>query len=61
MKLSENRAEAMKNWLVQNASIAGSRMTTQSLGETKPIAPNRSGMDRMIRKGGRRTAGWRLY
>lgn len=41
MKLSENRAESVKTWLVQNASIAGSRITTKGWGETKPIAPNR--------------------
>jgi outer membrane protein OmpA-like peptidoglycan-associated protein len=41
MKLSENRADAVKNWLVQNASIAGSRITTQGWGETKPVAPNK--------------------
>jgi outer membrane protein OmpA-like peptidoglycan-associated protein len=41
MKLSENRAVAVKNWLVENASIAGSRITTQGWGETKPVAPNK--------------------
>ena len=41
MKLSENRADAVRNWLVQNASIAGSRITTQGWGETKPVAPNK--------------------
>jgi photosystem I P700 chlorophyll a apoprotein A2 len=41
MKLSENRADAVKAWLVKNASIAGSRITTQGWGETKPVAPNK--------------------
>jgi outer membrane protein OmpA-like peptidoglycan-associated protein len=41
MKLSENRADAVKAWLVQNASVAGSRITTRGWGETKPIAPNK--------------------
>jgi len=41
MRLSENRAVAVKNWLVENASIAGSRITTQGWGETKPVAPNK--------------------
>lgn len=41
MRLSQNRADAVKSWLVQNASIAGSRITTQGWGETKPVAPNR--------------------
>jgi outer membrane protein OmpA-like peptidoglycan-associated protein len=41
MKLSENRADAVKAWLVQNASVAGSRISTRGWGETKPIAPNK--------------------
>ncbi len=40
MKLSENRAAAVKNWLVQNAGVAGARITTRGWGETKPVAPN---------------------
>jgi photosystem I P700 chlorophyll a apoprotein A2 len=41
MKLSENRANAVRAWLVQNASVAGSRISTRGWGETKPIAPNK--------------------
>lgn len=41
MKLSENRAIAVKAWLVQNAPVAGSRITTRGWGETKPTAPNK--------------------
>jgi len=40
MKLSENRAAAVKSWLVQNAGVAEARITTRGWGETKPIAPN---------------------
>ena len=40
MKLSENRAAAVKNWLVQTAGVAPSRVTTRGWGETKPVAPN---------------------
>ncbi len=40
MKLSENRALSVKNWLVQNAGVDPSRITTQGWGETKPVAPN---------------------
>ena len=40
MKLSENRALSVKNWLVQNAGISASRITTRGFGETKPVAPN---------------------
>jgi outer membrane protein OmpA-like peptidoglycan-associated protein len=40
MKLSENRAVSVKNWLVQNAGVDSARITTRGLGETKPVAPN---------------------
>jgi outer membrane protein OmpA-like peptidoglycan-associated protein len=42
MKLSQNRAEAVKKWLVDKAGIKPSRITTTGLGETKPVAPNRT-------------------
>jgi outer membrane protein OmpA-like peptidoglycan-associated protein len=42
LKLSENRAGAVKKWLAQNASIAANRITTHGWGETKPIAPNKN-------------------
>ena len=41
IKLSQNRAEAVKKWLVDNAGIKPSRITTTGWGETKPVAPNR--------------------
>ena len=40
--LSENRAGAVKKWLIQNASIASDRITTHGWGESKPIAPNKN-------------------
>lgn len=40
MTLSENRAASVKKWLVENAGVAASRITTRGLGETKPVAPN---------------------
>jgi outer membrane protein OmpA-like peptidoglycan-associated protein len=40
MKLSENRAVSVKNWLVQNASVLAARIRTHGWGETKPVAPN---------------------
>jgi outer membrane protein OmpA-like peptidoglycan-associated protein len=40
MKLSENRAASVKNWLVQNASVSAARISTRGWGETKPVAPN---------------------
>ena len=39
-KLSERRAESVKNWLATKEGIDGSRMTTKGWGETKPVAPN---------------------
>jgi outer membrane protein OmpA-like peptidoglycan-associated protein len=40
IKLSENRASAVKQWLVANAGVQPSRIKTTGLGETKPVAPN---------------------
>jgi len=40
--LSENRAGAVKRWLIQNASIAPNRIATHGWGETKPVAPNQN-------------------
>jgi outer membrane protein OmpA-like peptidoglycan-associated protein len=42
MKLSDDRAASVKTWLVQNAGIQGSRITTRGWGETKPLAPNKN-------------------
>jgi outer membrane protein OmpA-like peptidoglycan-associated protein len=39
-KLSERRAESVKNWLVTKEGLDGSRMTTKGWGEAKPVAPN---------------------
>ena len=38
-RLSENRARAVKNYLI-NRGIKGDRLTTKGYGFTKPIAPN---------------------
>jgi len=40
MKLSDDRAASVKNWLVQNAGVSASRIATRGFGETKPVAPN---------------------
>jgi outer membrane protein OmpA-like peptidoglycan-associated protein len=47
LKLSENRAAAVKQWLVQNAATQAARITTKGWGELKPVAPNanRDGSD----------------
>jgi photosystem I P700 chlorophyll a apoprotein A2 len=39
--LSGNRAGTVKKWLVENAGIKASRITTKGWGETKPVAPNK--------------------
>ena len=39
-ELSEQRAEAVKNWLVQNGKIDAARITIQPMGESQPVASN---------------------
>ena len=41
LTLSNNRAAAVKKWLVENGNIKDSRITTRGWGETKPVAPNK--------------------
>ena len=41
MKLSEERATAVKSWLVQNAGIQAAHISTRGWGETKPVVPNK--------------------
>jgi OmpA-OmpF porin, OOP family len=42
LKLSQDRAAAVKAYLVQNHGVAADRLTTAGLGDTKPIADNTS-------------------
>lgn len=39
-KLSEQRAAAVKQWLVANAQVAGTNIVTRGWGKTKPVAHN---------------------
>ena len=39
-KLSEARAASVKQWLVANAKVDGSAISTRGLGKTRPVAPN---------------------
>ena len=39
-RLSERRADAVKRWLVEREGIAAGRLTTQGLGESRPVASN---------------------
>ena len=41
-KLSERRAEAVKNYLVQKGAVDASKITSMGHGETKPIASNKT-------------------
>jgi len=38
--LSENRANAVQQWLTSTGEIAAARITTKGYGQTKPLAPN---------------------
>lgn len=38
--LSENRAGAVRQWLIKNAVIRPARISTKGWGELKPVAPN---------------------
>lgn len=40
LKLSKDRADAVKAYLVQKGGIAGDRLTTAGLGDTQPVADN---------------------
>lgn len=40
LELSRNRAESVRNWLVENAGIDAHAITTAGRGESEPAAPN---------------------
>jgi outer membrane protein OmpA-like peptidoglycan-associated protein len=40
LKLSQDRAAAVKAYLVQQLSVAPERLTTSGFGDTQPVAPN---------------------
>lgn len=40
MTLSQNRANAVRGYLITNFNIASDRLQTQGFGETKPVSPN---------------------
>lgn len=40
LKLSQDRAAAVKAYVVQTFGVAADRLTTRGLGDTKPVAPN---------------------
>jgi outer membrane protein OmpA-like peptidoglycan-associated protein len=39
-RLSEQRAEAVKAWLVEQGGVEAARIQTRGWGETRPVAPN---------------------
>ena len=40
LKLSQDRAAAVRTYLLQTFGVAASRLTTSGFGDTKPVAPN---------------------
>lgn len=40
LKLSEKRADSVKNWLVEHGGVKGARISAKGLGESDPVAPN---------------------
>lgn len=40
LRLSVQRAEAVKRWFAQNAGVDPGRMSTRGFGEKNPVAPN---------------------
>ena len=40
LKLSQDRAETVKAYLVKNHGVAANRLTAEGFGDTKPLAPN---------------------
>jgi outer membrane protein OmpA-like peptidoglycan-associated protein len=39
-ELAEQRAEAVRNWLVKNGNISEDRISLQPIGESNPVASN---------------------
>jgi outer membrane protein OmpA-like peptidoglycan-associated protein len=39
-KLSQKRADSVKNWLVKSGGVSGARITAEGRGEADPVAPN---------------------
>lgn len=44
--LSERRAQSVKKWLMEREQIDGSKLITRGWGETKPVAPNDTDLNR---------------
>ena len=40
MRLSQRRADAVRNWFAQKAGLGSTSFSTRGLGETQPVAPN---------------------
>ena len=48
--LSKNRAEAVRNFLVNNASVSGTHIEAMGLGETRPFANNDTPQGRSLNR-----------
>jgi outer membrane protein OmpA-like peptidoglycan-associated protein len=42
MQLSQDRAQAVKDWLVKNGGVAEASISTKGFGEQYPVAPNKN-------------------
>ena len=56
-KLSENRAVAVKNWLVKKGKVNSKILKTAGFGESRPIAPNTQKTVLIIRNAGKKIGG----
>jgi len=50
LELSKKRAESVKNELVKSFSIDAARIETDGMGETKPVAPNDSPVNKALNR-----------
>jgi outer membrane protein OmpA-like peptidoglycan-associated protein len=49
-ELATKRAEAVRNWLLQNSTIDASKISVQSLGESEPVASNNTAKGRKLNR-----------
>jgi outer membrane protein OmpA-like peptidoglycan-associated protein len=49
-ELSQQRAEAVKNWLVSNGNIDGANISIQPMGEAEPVASNQTEQGRQMNR-----------
>ena len=47
MGLSERRADAVKNWLVEHHDVAADKIETKGFGKSNPVADNKTAKGRV--------------